>query len=170
MELTIVNLSSYMTTYFNTGLGMSQSLSSIVFGLGPLAGIVGAFTGGRLGDRIGNYRALLVILVVIAVLLAVMPLTGAVFLSSAIYVVYRALVSASMPLMNNMVALNSSAEHRSLAFSFYFMISNIGASLMPIVTSYLAERRGIVIIFPMSVLLLVPALVLVYYISGKNGE
>jgi predicted MFS family arabinose efflux permease len=167
-ELTIVNISGFTTTYFNSYLGLSESLSSIIFGLGPLAGIVGAFTGGRIGDRFGNYRALLGIIGVIVFLLAVMPTTKIVFIASAIYIVYRSLVSACMPLLNNLVAVNSDVENRSLAFSFYFMLSNIGASAMPFITSTLAEERGISVLFPLSVALLIPSIVLIFIMSRRE--
>jgi FSR family fosmidomycin resistance protein-like MFS transporter len=168
IELTMVNLSSFITTYFNTGLGISESLSSVIFGLGPLAGIIGTFSGGELGNRVGNYKALLMILVVIALLLGLMPITKVVLTTVIIYVLYRSLVSASMPLMNNMVALNSDAEHRSLAFSVFFMVANIGAAMMPLITSYLAEKKGITVIFPISVVLLVPSIIIIYYLAKQT--
>lgn len=167
VELTVVNLSSFITTYFNSGLGISENISSILFGLGSLAGIIGVFTGARMGDKYGNPKALLIILSIITLLLGFMFYIDVVFYAALVYVIYRSLVSATMPLLNSVVALNSSVEHRSLAFSIYFMVSNLGASIMPMITSYLAERNGITILFPLSVTLLIPSIILVYYL-GKD--
>lgn len=169
VELTVVNLSSFITTYFHGGLGISENVSSILFGLGSLAGIIGVFTGGRLGDKYGNLKALLIILSVITLLLGFMFYIDIVLLAASIYVIYRSLVSATMPLLNGVVALNSSVENRSLAFSIYFMVSNLGASLMPMITSYLAERKGISVLFPLSIILLLPSLILIYYL-GKSTD
>jgi len=116
VELTVVNLSSFITTYFNSGLGISESISSILFGLGSLAGIIGVFTGGKMGDKFGNQKALLIILSIIAFLLGLMFYVKVVFLAASVFIIYRSLVSATMPLLNSVVALNSSIEHRSLAF------------------------------------------------------
>jgi FSR family fosmidomycin resistance protein-like MFS transporter len=168
IELTVVNLSGFITTYFNSGLGISESISSILFGLGSLAGIIGVFTGARLGDKYGNLKALLMILSVITLLLGFMFYIDVVFVAASVYVIYRSLVSATMPLMNSIVALNSNIEHRSLAFSIYFMVSNLGASIMPMITSYLAERNGISVLFPLSVILLLPSLVLLYYLNMRS--
>jgi FSR family fosmidomycin resistance protein-like MFS transporter len=170
IELTMVNLSSFITTYFNTGLGISESLSSIIYGLGPLAGIIGTFSGGELGNRVGNYKALLMTLIVIALLLGLMPITNVVLTTVIVYILYRSLVSASMPLMNNMVAVNSDEEHRSLAFSVFFMVANIGAAMMPLITSYLAEKNGITVIFPVSVVLLIPPIIIIYYLAKRTPK
>jgi FSR family fosmidomycin resistance protein-like MFS transporter len=167
VEITIVNLSGFITTYFNIGLGLSENISSLVFGLGPLAGIIGAFAGGKLGDKFGNTKALLGIIGLIIVLLATMPFITSVIFAISIYIIYRSIVSACMPLLNNLVAVNSDEQHRSLAFSFYFMISNIGAAVMPVITSLLVEKRGVSSLFPLSVILLLPALVLIYIIGRK---
>lgn len=168
-ELTIVNISGFTTTYFTTYLGLSESLSSIIFGLGPLAGIVGAFTSGRVGDRLGNFNTLILITSSIIILLAVMPTTKLIFFASSIYIIYRGLVSAFMPLLNNLVAINSDVENRSLAFAFYFMLSNIGASAMPYITSLLAEERGISVLFPLSVLLLIPTLIIILIMRQRKN-
>jgi predicted MFS family arabinose efflux permease len=167
-ELTVVNISGFTTTYFTTHLGLSESLSSIIFGLGPLAGIVGAFASGRIGDRLGNFNTLIVITSSIIILLAVIPTTKLIFFASSIYIIYRGLVSAFMPLLNNLIAINSDVENRSLAFAFYFMLSNIGASAMPYITSLLAQDRGISILFPLSVLLLIPTLIIILFMRHKD--
>jgi predicted MFS family arabinose efflux permease len=168
LELTVVNISGFMTTYLNLGLGLSESLSSLIFGLGPLAGIIGAFGGGRIGDNYGNYNALLGILIATILLLVALPTTKIIALASLIYIVYRSLVAASMPLFNNLVATNSETSNRSLAFSFYFMVSNMGASVMPIITSLLAEERGISVLFPLSVVLLTPSVLLLFLLKKRK--
>jgi FSR family fosmidomycin resistance protein-like MFS transporter len=169
VELTVVNLSSFITTYFNSGLGISENISSILFGLGSLAGIVGVFTGGKMGDKYGNQKALLIILSVITLLLGLMFYVNVVFLAASVFIIYRSLFSATMPLFNSVIASNSNVENRSLAFSIYFMVSNLGASIMPMITSSLAERNGITVLFPLSFILLIPSLILVYFLGKQKN-
>lgn len=170
VELVIVNLSGFTPTFFQEGVGMSESLSSFVFGIGPLAGIIGAFVGGSSGDRFGIYKSALFNLSVIVIFLVIIPFAPTVFAISIAYIVYRGMVSATMPLLNSMIASNSAVRNRSLAFSMYFVISNILGSMAPVVTGLLAERFSISIIFPISVLLLLPSMALIVYIKGREDN
>jgi FSR family fosmidomycin resistance protein-like MFS transporter len=160
-ELTIVNLSGFTTTLFKTAFEMSERLASLVFGLGSTVGILGALLGGTLGNRFSVYKVATANLLLTLGFLAIMPLTKRVIAISTIYLIYRIFVSASMPLINTMIASNSSIHNRSLAFSIYFMLANLLGSLLPAVTSLFAKTYSILIIFPISIILLTPALIMI---------
>lgn len=168
MEIAIINLSSFIPTYFQTILGVSESLSSFVFGLGSLVGIVGAFLGGVQGNILGIYKATTVNLVLMTLAIAVVPfITGAIMIM-VIYVFFESIFTAIMPSLNAMIAENSEMENRSLAFSVFFMTANILGAFAPILTSILAETYTLRVVFPMSVTILTPAIVLVFYLYKKN--
>lgn len=168
MEIVVVNLSGFIPTFFQTVLGMSESLSSFVFGLGPLVGILGAFLGGGMGNILGIYKAAAANLVIITISLMLIPFLPSLFSILTVYVFYRGMVAAIMPLFNSMIAENSEMENRSLAFSVYFMMANIFGAFAPIITSILAEKYTLTVVFPMSVSILLPSIALIIYLHNRN--
>jgi FSR family fosmidomycin resistance protein-like MFS transporter len=168
MEIVVVNLSGFIPTFFQTVLGMSESLSSFVFGLGPLVGILGAFLGGGMGNILGIYKAAAANLVIITISLMLIPFLPSLFSILTVYVFYRGMVAAIMPLFNSMIAENSEMENRSLAFSVYFMMANIFGAFTPIITSILAEKYTLTVVFPMSVSILLPSIALIVYLHNRN--
>ncbi len=168
VEIAVVNLSGFIPTYFQTVLGMSESLSSFVFGLGPLVGIVGAFIGGGMGNLMGIYKAAAANVTIITISLLLIPFVPGLLIILVIYVFYRGMVAAIMPLFNSMIAEHSEMENRSLAFSLYFMVANIFGAFAPIITSILAEKYTLSIIFPLSVAILVPSIILIVYLHNRN--
>lgn len=101
-------------------------------------------------------------------MLAFILLSPSLLLVSALYVVYRGLYSSSMPLMNSLIVTNSAVENRSLAFSVYFVISNIAGALAPPLTSILIQSRGVTTIFMLSVLSLIPSIILSTYLQKST--
>jgi predicted MFS family arabinose efflux permease len=159
-EGAFINISTYITTFFIDVRGISPSLSSIIFGLGPLAGIAGAFSGGVTGNKYGTHRGAAVALLVSASVLAMIPQFRGVFFVSALYILFRAMVSASMALLNALVA-TANASNKSLMFSIYFVVASIAGAIVPSATSFLIEARGVSIIFPLSIILLIPTIALI---------
>jgi MFS family permease len=168
MEVAVMNLSSFIATYFQEDLGMSESLASLVYGLGPLTGLVGAFVGGSIGDRFGLYISSIGILVVEIFLIGIIPFTNIFLNVTILYIVYRGLFASMMPLTQSIIANNSPVENRSLAFSTSMMIASIGASISPIITSFLAEIYDISIIFPFSIILIIPSIGLYFSLYRKK--
>jgi predicted MFS family arabinose efflux permease len=164
MEIAVINLGSFIPTYFQVDIGFSESLASIIYGLGPLTGIIGAFAGGSSGDRFGLYRSYIGFIVLVTGLVAMIPFTRVLLLVSILYILYRGTVSSLMPLMQSMIANHSPEKNRSLAFSLFSVVANIGASIAPIITSLLAETHGISIIFPLSIATLIPSMILVLFL------
>lgn len=166
-EAAFINVSTYMTTYLTEVRGIPHGLASIIFGLGPLAGIAGAFGGGAAGDRYGQQRAAAVILVSISALLALIPLSPGVAAAAAAYIICRALAASSMPLLSVMVASHSGVDVRSLAFGVYFVVANIAGAATTSAASLLVEARGASVIFPLSIALLAPAAGLILLLSRR---
>lgn len=66
-----------------------------------------------------------------------------------------------MPLMNSMIVAHSSPENRSLSFSINFVAVNVFGAVVPTATSVLIERYGTTVIFPISIVALVPTMGLI---------
>ncbi|MGQ9679938.1 MAG: MFS transporter [Candidatus Bathyarchaeia archaeon] len=166
-EASFVNLGTFMTTFFVNVAGISQSLASMIFGVGPLIGILGALGGSLIGDRFGTRLTMIAILTVISMLLVIPLLSQTVEPVVLSYILYRTLVSAILSLMNVMITKNSPSESRSLAFSVYFLIVNLAGAIFPSITSIVIVASSIMIIFPISMLMFSTAIILLA-ISKKS--
>ncbi|MBS7619175.1 MFS transporter [Candidatus Bathyarchaeota archaeon] len=165
-EASFVNLGAFVTTFFVNVAEISQSLASMIFGVGPLIGIIGALGGGLIGDRFGTRRTIITILIAISILLTMPLLAQMATLIVLSYVLYRTLVSAILSLMNVVITNNSPSESRSLAFSIYFLIVNLAGAIFPSITSIIIEASSIIIIFPISIFMVSTAIILL--IIEKN--
>jgi len=155
-DATFICMSTFITTYYTESRGISPGLAGLIFGVGPLLGILGSVLGGGLGDRMGRRRGFLLVLIGMGLALALIPLTGSVLVSGMFYVVWRGFYSASMPLVNSLIADNTTIENRSLGYSVYSILSNLlGSAITPLV-SLVLEASSLELLFPLSIGLLVP--------------
>lgn len=157
-------LVTFVPVYFTIELGLSYSLTSFISGLMPLTGLAGSFIGGYSGDRFGIYETGIFTMVALAGLLAVFPSMDTLVLAAGVYGLYRCLQAAFMPILNGMITGHSSKENRSLAFSFNFVLVNLLGSLTTTGVSYVIENRGTPVIFPISIGLLAPVIVLIFWL------
>jgi MFS family permease len=155
-DATFICISTYITTYYTESRGISPGLAGLIFGVGPLLGMLGSVLGGGLGDWMGRRRGFLLVLIGMSLALALIPLTGSVLVSGIFYVVWRGFYSASMPLVNSLIADNTAIENRSLGYSVYSIVSNLlGSAITPLV-SLVLEASSLELLFPLSIGLLVP--------------
>jgi FSR family fosmidomycin resistance protein-like MFS transporter len=165
-------LVTYVPAYFTIEIGMTYSLTSFISGLGPLAGIIGSVIGGYSGDKFGKYRMGVLVNVLIAGFLFVFPSMKSLVTVAIFYGFYRCLQAAFMPLLNSIIAGHSSLEYRSLAYSFNFVCVNLFGSLATTGGSMLIESYGTRVIFPISIVALIPVCILIWLLSRypKNAD
>jgi FSR family fosmidomycin resistance protein-like MFS transporter len=159
-DAAFINATTYFTTYLTGIRGLTPGFASILFGIGPLMGVFGSLFGGLLGERLGKVNAFLISIILIGVFLIIIPFTPNLLLLSVFYVLWRLFYSAFLPLMNVMVSDNSQPRTRGMAFSVFFIVSNIISAMTPGLGAYVAEVFGIESIFTMSVIMLVPGVIL----------
>jgi FSR family fosmidomycin resistance protein-like MFS transporter len=172
VEITFNILVTFVPAYFTVGMGMTYSLTSMITGIGPLAGLIGSFLGGLAGVRFGNYKMAIAVLAASGAILFVFPGLTALWLVVAVYGLYRCLQAAFMPLMNSMIADNSDPRSRSLGFSLNFVVVNLFGSVSTTAASLFIEAYDTSVIFPMSIALLIPTclfIILLWRGSARDG-
>ena len=163
-------LVTFVPAYFTIEMGLSYSLTSFISGIMPLTGLLGSFLGGYSGDRFGIYKTGIFTMAALAGLLALFPRMNTLVLAAAVYGLYRSLQAAFMPILNGMISGHSSRENRSLAFSFNFVIVNLLGSITTTGVSYVIENRGTPVIFPISIAMLAPVIVLLFWVQRKSRQ
>ena len=164
-DATFYCITTYITTYYTEVRGISPGLAGVIFGVGPILGILGSVLGGGLGDRVGKRGGFLVVIAGMGGALALIPLTGSVLVSSLFYVVWRGFYSASMPLVNSLVAENTGVDNRSLGYSVCSIVSSLVGSTIPPLVSLLVEANSLNTLFPISIGLLVPVALILFLIK-----
>jgi len=112
--------STFMTTYFVETRNLSESTASLIFGLGPFVGIIGALSGGYLGERIGAKKALNLNIICCLISLSILSLMSQLHFLILIYLFYAFFSNAVWAPMNLIVANSTSVNERGLSFSAYF--------------------------------------------------
>ena len=165
IEASSMILLTYLTSYLTAVLGLSASLASLIFGVGALLGIAGSLLGGVTGDKFGRYRSITLVSVLMVGSVALIPVFSSIILVAFFFVVWRGLYSASMPIVNSLVVSHSEPQTRTMAFSINFLVSSLTDAIVPVATSIAIEGR-LGVIFPISVLTMLPGVVLAIYLGG----
>jgi FSR family fosmidomycin resistance protein-like MFS transporter len=164
MEASSMILLTYVTSYLTGVMGITASLASVIFGVGALLGIAGCLLGGVAGDRFGRYKSIMLVMALMATSVALIPVFNSFILVALFFVIWRGLNSATMPLMNSLVVSHSESETRAMAFSVNFLVSNLADALVPVAASIAIEGQ-LGVIFPVSVLILLPGIVIALYLG-----
>ncbi|MCX6656604.1 MAG: MFS transporter [Candidatus Bathyarchaeota archaeon] len=170
IEAAMNNISTFTPLYFTKEIGMSYSLTSIVSGLAPLAGIAGSFAGGLTGDKFGKYRVAMLVALVLGVVFLAMLSTTLFLLIVGYYTFYRFLQAAFMPLLNSIIVDHSNRENLSLCFSFTFVVVSLVGSAATTGLSILIESFGPRILFPTSVAVLIPCIAMIHFLSRRGQK
>jgi MFS family permease len=151
-ELGITGASTFMTTYFVKIRGLSESSSSLLYGLGPVVGILGSLSGGYIGERAGERRALSLSLLgsALSIIFLVLAPFRSLFFLMILYILYSFFNNCVWSPVNTLVTKMTSWNERGLSFSLYFFTENLVASIAPSVAGFLIELLGIPFIFPFS--------------------
>ncbi len=163
--------STFMTTYFVRTRGLSESIASLVFGLGPFMGIAGSLTGGYVGEKLGAKRALSWIIIGGALSLFALSIVSHLYLLVLVYGLYSFFSNAVWSPMNVLVADISPATERGLGFSLYFFTEGMVASVAPTLAATLILMTDVVFVFPFSIFFLLSGLIILQrFHQSKNSK
>jgi len=130
-EFGTTGVSTFMTTYLVGVKGLTEAVASLIFGLGPLTGIVGSLLGGYLGERLGAKRALGLAILGCVIMLPTLILPIQIYLITLFYLIYSTLSQSTYVPMNTLVTNLTPARSRGFGFSAYFFTENLIASIAP---------------------------------------
>lgn len=169
-EVGITGISTFMTTYLVKVRDFSEAISSLVFGLGPFIGIVGALGGGYLGEKIGAKKTLSVAILGCAVSLYVLSLTSQFYLLTLIYLIYAFFSHSVWTPMNTIVSDITPRTERGLSFSVYFFAEGLVASITPTAAAAIIELSNISYIFPFSIMFIVAGLIVLQLFAYRRNS
>ncbi len=163
-EMGITGTLTFMTTYLERIIGLPDATATLIFGLGPIIGIVGSLGGGFLGERIGAKKALSFVIFGCAISLFVLMLSTQLYLLTFIYLIFMMFNYSAYVPMNTIVASMASPTKIGLSFSAYFFIEGLVISVTPLILASIIELTDIWQIFPFSIIFLLSSLIILQFI------
>ena len=159
-EIGSTAVSTFMTTYFVTTIGLSESLASAIFGVGPIMGIMGALAGGYLGHRVGSRKALSLTILGAVISLSLLAFMRELYLVTVVYLVYAFFTYTVWSPITAIIAETTPSTARGLGYSVYFVAEGLVMSLTPVVAATVIEFSQIWMIFPFSIAFFLASIVI----------
>ena len=156
--------STFTTTYFVDVRNLSEITASLIFGLGPVTGIVGSLGGGYIAERLGARKALSWVILFCAVSLMTLSMATHLYLLATLYLTYTLFSSALWSPMNTIVASITPETDRGLSYSFYFFTEGLIDSTAPSIAAGVIELSSVWHIFPFSVAFFIASLVILQFL------
>lgn len=134
-------LSVLLPTYMNQIRGVSFSNGGIIYALFQGAGVIGAFTSGRMADHFGSRRILLFISITTPVLMLIFTLTNGI-ISIFILIILGFLLIAQGPVL--LAIINSlKSDHPAFINSIYMTVSFLVGALGMLLTGIISDWIGL---------------------------
>jgi len=169
-EVGSTGISTFMTTYFVSTRGLSESTASLIFGLGPFMGIVGSLAGGYMTERTGAKKALSWAVLGCVVSLSILSLMTHVYLLVLVYLVYALFGNSLWSPMNTIVAAITPESERGLSYSIYFFTEGLIASFTPTLVAGVIELSDVWFIFPFSIIFMIMGLIILQFLPKPKKQ
>lgn len=165
-----IGSSTFMTTFFVEIVGLSETMASLIFGLGPFIGIVGALFGGYLTERLTAKTSLSLVTIICSIALFVLSLTSEANVVIIVFILYAFFNSTIWSPLNTIVARITPAALRGLSYSFYFSAEGIIASIAPAFTGAVIELTDVWFFLPFSITFLITSVILLQFQNRNIGQ
>lgn len=164
-EIGATGSSTFMTTFFTETRGLPDATASLIFSLGPFAGIAGSLIGGYLSERLGAKKALSLTILCSAFSLILLPVAFELYLIVLAYLLYSFFSSAIWSPMNTIVANVTPETERGMSYSVYFLTEGLLASVAPTLAAGFIELTEIWFVFPYSVVFMIVSVLILQFLK-----
>jgi MFS family permease len=161
-------VSAFMTTYLTSSENLSVELASIVFGAGPLIGILGSIGAGFLSARLGDRNALALFFfgqVVFLVGLIGIPYLP---LATVSFFMYELFLAAIWTPATSLVASLMGRTGSGTAYSLFYFAGDALGAVSPLIAATLITSLNILAPFVFAIALLTASALLVMLIRARR--
>ena len=138
---------AFIPIYLVDEKGLSETLSSLIYGSSALFGLVAAPVGGLLASRFGEKPWLLVALFFSYISLGLAVAVPSLFAFVALYLFYGFCNTLGMAANSAIMARLTPSRRRGLGYALFFLPGSIMGAVAPIVAAYVADTYGLASIF-----------------------
>lgn len=151
-------IGAFLPVYLVDEKGLSDVLSSLIYGSSSLMGLVGAPVGGFLASRFGEKRWLLIVLTLSYVFLGLAVAVPNIVIFVVLYLCYGFCTFLGMAANSAIMARLSPSQRRGLAYAFFFIPGSIMGAVAPLIAAYIAFAFGLNSIFVVALVVYVVGL------------
>jgi len=162
-------ISTFITTYMVEFREFSQEAASMVFGLGPLIGILSSLASGYLSGRFGDAKTLLWMVVGSIFSLALLAWAESLDFMMLTYILYSFFNSGSWSPIGALVAALTPGSKRGTGYSSYFFVGGAVSTIQPPIPAVIIGYTNLHVIFPIGISLLsICAVLLGFFYHGSR--
>jgi MFS family permease len=144
---------AFTTTFFTTSKHLSAETATIVFGVGPLIGIVGSLLAGYVAARLGDKNTLVLIYLGQIVFLLSMIVVPAIEFAALSYLIYQMFSAALWTPSTSMVASLTQNGGGGKAYSLFYLAGDTLGAIAPTIAAILIGVFGILSPFILAIAL-----------------
>ncbi len=145
-----ITLTTYITSYMVFERRLSEAISSLIFAIGPLLGILSSLFSGSLASILGEKIFLIMLLSLSSISIILLPLAPSILLLAILYVIFIFLNSAIWPPIHAITAGLTPLNVRGFAYSLTTSGYHFLFAITPSLIAKVIELTYIEIIFPIS--------------------
>ena len=151
--LSSVGVNAFTTTFLISIKGLSVESASIVFGAGPLTGIIGSLVAGYVASKVGDKNTLTLLYAGQVIFLLGLIAIPVIQFATMSFLMYQLLMLAiwtpSTSLVANMIGKNGGGT----AYSLFYFAGDMLAVISPLIAAILIETFGIFSLFIFAIVL-----------------
>jgi MFS family permease len=156
-------INSFLPIYLVNVKGMSESLSSFIYGSNYLMGLLAAPIGGFLASRFGEKRWLMGVLCLSYISLALAFTISHTVIFVIFYLASGFFYFLGMAANSSLMAGLSPSRQRGLGYALFFLPSSIMGAAAPIIAAYIGDAFGLTSIFFASIAVYIIGLVVLIF-------
>lgn len=158
-------ISAFMTTYLTSAENLSVEVASVIFGIGPLIGIIGSIAAGYLSARLGDRRSLALFYLGQVVFLIGLITIPYVPLAALSFFMYELFLAAIWTPSTSLVTSLMGKTRGGTAYSLFYCSGDALGAVSPLIAAVLISNLSIFSPFIFAIALLMTSALLVRLIK-----
>jgi len=151
-------IDSFIPIYLVDSKGLSEALSSLIYGSSTVVGLIASPIGGFLAARFGEKRWLMLSLSLAYVSLGLALIIPDVIVFVSLYIAYGFFNTLGMASNSSIMAGLSPSRRRGLGYALFFLPGSIMGAVAPIIAAQVAGAFGLTSIFTFALAIFVASL------------
>lgn len=164
------SVGTFMTTYMTTQEHLTVETASIIFGAGPLMGIIGSLLGGYLSSKLGERNALSLTYIGQVVFLLGLITIASIPLAMLSFLIFQMFSASMWTPASSIVASLTDRSIGGRAYSLYFLSSDAFGATSPLIAAALITVFSIYTPFFFAIILLASNALLARLIPSTHAQ
>ena len=160
-------VSAFMTTYLTSAENLPLEVASVIFGIGPLIGIIGSIAAGYLSARLGDRNSLALFYLGQVIFLTGLITIAYLPLAALCFFMYQLFLAAIWTPSTSLVTSLKGRTRGGTAYSLFYFSGDALGAVSPLIAAILIGNLGIFSPFIFAIALLTTSALLVWLIKLK---